>query len=219
MTQVFSVGRLILAASAGLVMAGSASAQQWEVGAMGGGGFYLNNSVSGTAGKGTVGFSPGWSAGGWLAHSSNGRLGGEIRYLFQRNDLKANSPNASAAFGGQSHLFHYDVVWHTNTREDRVRPYLAVGGGFKGYRGTGTERAFQPASDVAILSRTAEWKPMLSFGAGVKWQIAQRLMLRVEVRDYVTPFPKEVILPTPGNKVSGWVHDITPLVGLSYVLQ
>lgn len=202
-----------------LGLASPAAAQQWEVGAMGGGGFYLNNSVSGTAGKGNVGFSPGYSAGGWLGHSSNGRLGGEIRYLFQRNNLKANSPTESASFGGQSHQFHYDVVWHTNTREDRVRPFVAVGGGFKGYRGTGRERAFQAASNVAILSRTAEWKPMLTFGAGVKWQVGSRLMLRAEVRDFVTPFPKEVILPTPGNKVSGWVHDITPLIGLSYVIQ
>jgi hypothetical protein len=207
------------------LLAGSAlpvAAQQWEVGVLAGGGFYLNNKVtgpggSGSPGSGTVGFRPGFSAGGWVGHNSEGNLGGEVRYLFQKNDLKVSSPSASANFAGQTHLIHYDVVWHTNSREDRVRPYIAVGGGLKGYRGTGQERAVQPASQVAILSRTSEWKPVLSFGAGVKWQVRARLMLRVEVRDYVTPFPKDVILPVPGNKVSGWAHDITPLVGLSYI--
>jgi hypothetical protein len=43
------------------------------------------------------------------------------------------------------------------------------------------------------------------------------MVVRAEVRDLVTPFPKDVIFPSPGNKVSGWVHSIMPLVGLSYL--
>jgi hypothetical protein len=41
--------------------------------------------------------------------------------------------------------------------------------------------------------------------------------LRVEVHDFATPFPKKVITPNLGAKVSGWIHDIVPMVGLSYV--
>ena len=210
----------ILQAMALLTVAQAAAvAQRWEVGILGGGGFYLNNSVKGLTTSGTAGFKPGFSAGGWLAHNALGRLGGEARYVFQQNEMKVNSGGASASFGGQSHILHYDLVLHTNSREDRMRPYVAVGGGMKGYRGTGTERAFQPLGNLAILSRTSEWKPMLSFGAGVKWSLGQRMMVRVEVRDYVTPFPSSVILPGPGSKISGWVHDITPTVGLSYFLN
>jgi hypothetical protein len=36
------------------------------------------------------------------------------------------------------------------------------------------------------------------------------------VHDYLTPFPKEVITPNPPSKVSGWIHDIVPMFGLSY---
>lgn len=208
------MGKLfVLAASA---MAPAAIAQQWEFGVMGGGALNLNNSVTGAA-TGDVGFKPGFSAGGWIGHNNLGRYGGEIRYLFQRQDMKVSSGGQQYTFGGQTHLVHYDFLIHANSGEDRVRPYVAIGGGFKGYRGTGTERAFQPLSNVAVLSRTSEWKPMLSFGAGVKWSISPALQLRVEVRDYVTPFPKDVILPGPGSKISGWVHDLTPLVGLSYL--
>ena len=47
--------------------------------------------------------------------------------------------------------------------------------------------------------------------------VSHRLMMRAEVRDYVTPFPKDLIVPSPGNKINGWLHDITPLFGISYL--
>jgi hypothetical protein len=199
--------------------AATLSAQQWEVGVLGGGAFYLNNSVSGPAGSGSVGFRPGISGGGWVGHTNNGRYSGELRYLFQKNDMKVSSGGQTHTFGGQTHMIHYDYLIHMKTAEDSVRPFVAVGGGLKGYRGTGAEQAFQPLDNLAILSRTSEWKPMLSFGAGLKWRVGSKMMLRVEVRDFVTPFPKDVILAAPGGKIGGWVHDITPLVGLSYLLD
>jgi len=209
---------MLLAASLAAASLSLAQAQQWEVGALGGGGFFLNNSVTGPRGSGDVGFKMGWSAGGWIGHTGSGRFGGEVRYLFQRSDMKVASGGTSVGFAAQSHMIHYDFIIHTNSSEDRVRPFFAVGGGMKGYVGTGQERAFQPLSNVAILSHTKQWQPMLSFGGGVKWPIGSRLDLRVEVRDFVTPFPKDLILPAPGGKVSGWVHDITPMIGISYIL-
>jgi len=206
---------VLLALAAALPPA--ATAQQWEFGVMGGGALYLNNSVAAASVSGNTGFKPGFSAGGWIGHNNLGHFGGEVRYLFQRNDMKVSSGGQEYTFGGQTHVIHYDFLIHATSGEDRVRPYVAIGGGFKGYRGTGTERAFQPLSNLAVLSRTSEWKPVVSFGAGVKWTISPRLQLRVEVRDYLTPFPKDVILPAPGSKISGWVHDLTPLVGLSYL--
>ncbi len=205
----------------GLVLAAAwampASAQQWEVGVMGGGGFYLNNAVQGAKKSGEVGFKPGYAAGGWLGHNSAGRLGGEIRYLFEKNDMRVNSGGNSFSFGGQTHTVHYDLLIYANSREDRVRPYFAVGGGLKQYVGRGVERAFQPLSDVAILTRTNQFQPVISAGAGVKWAVGSRMVLRVEFRDYITPFPKDVILPAPGSKLSGWVHNFAPLFGLSYI--
>jgi hypothetical protein len=32
----------------------------------------------------------------------------------------------------------------------------------------------------------------------------------------VTPFPKEVITPAPGMKAGRLLHDIVPMVGISY---
>jgi hypothetical protein len=199
--------------------AGNALAQQWEVGVLGGGSFYLNNSVTGPRGSGDLGFKPGLTAGGWLGHSTNGHFGGEVRYLYQRNDLRVAGGGSEYTFGGESHIVTYDFLYHTNSREDRVRPYVVGGAGFKAYRGTGTERAFQPLTNIGILTKTQEWKPVVNFGAGVKWNFSSRLTLRAEFRDYVSPFPKAVLLPGPGGKVSGWVHDLTPLIGLSYTFN
>jgi hypothetical protein len=192
------------------------NAQQFEFGVVGGGAFHFDRAVTGRA-TGTAGLKPGWTGGAVLGHSAEGRWGGEVRYQFQKTDLRASSGGQSVSFAGQSHLVHYDVLLHGNSREDSVRPFVAFGAGLKGYRGTGTERAFQPLSSVAILSRVQQWQPMLSFGAGVKWRVGNRLLMRAEVRDFVTAFPKDVIVPSPGNKIGGLLHDITPLFGVSYL--
>jgi hypothetical protein len=194
----------------------SASAQSFEVGVLGGAAFHFDRPVTGSV-AGNAGFKPGPSIGGTLTHNTPGHWGGEVRYEFQKTDLRASSGGQSVTFGGQTHLAHYDVLLYSNTREDSVRPYVAFGGGVKGYRGTGVEQAFQPLSNVALLSRVSQWQPMISLGAGVKWQVGNRLMLRAEVRDFVTPFPKNVVVPSPGNKIGGWLHDITPMFGISYL--
>jgi hypothetical protein len=38
-------------------------------------------------------------------------------------------------------------------------------------------------------------------GAGLKFKLASRLQLRLEVHDYLTTFPKQVITPAANAKV------------------
>lgn len=203
----------------GVVSPSIASGQQWEVGAVGGGAFYIDRSVRAASGaSGQVGYEPGFVAGGFIAHSQPGRWGGEIRYLFEKADMRLSSGATKYTFGARSHMIHYDLVVHANSGEDRVRPFLAFGGGLKGYFGTGAERAVQPLNNLAILSQSAQWQPMLSLGGGIKWRIGERVIVRAEVRDYITRLPKDVLLPSPGSSLSGWQHDIVPMFGISYVL-
>jgi hypothetical protein len=56
---------------------------------------------------------------------------------------------------------------------------------------------------------------MVSLGAGVRFRIANHAFLRFDFRDYLTPFPSRVIMPAPGAALSGWMHDFTPMVGIS----
>ena len=57
---------------------------------------------------------------------------------------------------------------------------------------------------------------MASFGGGLKYKLGQHTFLRTEVRDYLTVFPTDLIAPAPGAKLSGLLHDIVPMIGISY---
>ena len=106
---------------------------------------------------------------------------------------------------------------HTNKRGSRVQYFAAFGGGMKIFRGTGQETAYQPLSQYAVLTKTQEVKPMASVGGGLKYKLGERLFLRTEFRDYITPFPKNVIAPGSNAKFSSSIlHDFIPMVALSY---
>ena len=52
-------------------------------------------------------------------------------------------------------------------------------------------------------------------GAGIKFVITHGLQLRVDVHDYITPFPAKVIAPALGASTSGWLQDFVAMAGLS----
>jgi hypothetical protein len=196
-------------------------AQKWEFGGGVGGGFYTSQDISGSAGSAAAKLGMGLSGGAWLTNNGNGHWGGEVRYDYQRSPLELNGSGQSASFNAISHAFHYDVLWYTNTNGNRIRPFVSAGAGVKMYQGNGKEVAFQPLSNVAILSKEQDLTPVASLGAGVKVQLASRVSLRFELHDYLTPFPKKTIVPNSGEKVGGWgwLNDFVPMVGISYTSE
>lgn len=193
----------------------AAYAQNWEAGALAGGGFYVNHpKIAGPSGSAEAGIGNGPVFGAFLTQNLYPRLSGEIRYEYERGDLRLSSGSRQAAFGGDSHALHYDWLFFTAPRTAKVRAFVAVGAGFKLYRGTGTETLHQTLEEVALLTRTREWKPLVSAGAGVTFSLARRMRLRLEVRDCLTPFPQRVIAPVSGSG-PGWLHDLMPMIGLS----
>ena len=200
-----------------LTAAAGAFAQQWEIGGNVGGSFLPGVPVTGPMGSATTGFQTGIAAGAWIGQTISRHIGGEIRYNFMQSNLKLDGNGASTTFSGNSHAVYYDILIHTGGRkESRAQVFGAVGGGMKIFRGTGKEAAFQPLSQFAYLTKTQEVKPMISFGGGVKFKLAPRMSMRAEVRDFLTPFPKQVITPAPGAKIGSWLHNIVPMVGISY---
>jgi hypothetical protein len=194
----------------------AAQAQQWEFGGSGGAGFLKGLPVTGVAGSATAGFKSGAAFGGFFGQNLYKHLSGELRYSYLQSDLRLTSGSAEATFKGVSHLVHYDLLFHTNKRNARAQLFVAAGGGMRLFRGTGKEAAYQPLQQYAIFTRTQVVKPMASVGGGVKFQIARNVYLRTEFRDYITIFPKDVITPAPGAKISGLLHDFVPLIGLSF---
>ena len=202
-----------------LVLATVAWAQpKWYLGATAGYAIAPASTATQGAEKADTGFKPGATLGVVGGQDLYEHLSGEFRYLFRFSDLKVAQGGTEVRFAGRAHLFHYDLLIMARKRSDPVRPYLAVGGGVKLYQGTGEEAAFQPLSRFAILTRTRQVVGMASFGGGVRIQIGERSWLRWELRDCLTPFPKTVIAPGRGAKISGWVHDLVPMasIGVSF---
>jgi hypothetical protein len=203
----------------GLLLAAGAPAlgQKWEVGAGGGGSFYNSKTISGPFGSVDAKFKPGFAASGWLGQIGD-RVGGEIRYTFFKNDMELSGASGRSELSGRAQAIHYDVLIYTGNRRSKTRGFFIAGGGMKQYSGTGTDVAFQPTMNIAVLTRTSEWKPLLTTGAGVRFEISKRTHLRAEVRGYFTQAPEEVITPITG-KLSGWFFDIVPMVSLTHVWE
>ena len=192
----------------------SEAAPKWEIGVLGGGGFYNSASVSSPAGSGDVGIKNGVAVGAFVGNDLYKHLGGELRYEFLPGDLKVSSGGNEATFTGLAHAIHYDFLFHFAPKGSRIRPFVSAGGGVKIYQGTSRATVTQPLSALALLTNTHETKGLGVFGGGVKAQVSSHVMLRFEVQDFLTPFPRQVIAPAPGAKISGLLNDIVVLAGL-----
>jgi hypothetical protein len=211
--RTFGISILLLAA------AGSALAQQWEMGVVGGGSFLNTTSVSGSAGSATAGFQAGFVGGGYFGQNLYRHLSGQVRYEFFQSNLQITAGNTSASFAGMAHAVHYDFVLHTE-RRSRVQYFAAFGGGMKIFQGTGAETSFQATENYGYMTHTRQIEPMISVGGGFTYRLSPRLYLRAELRDFITPFPNQIIAsPSSSVKYGSFLNDLVPMVGLDYVFQ
>jgi hypothetical protein len=200
-----------------VVLAPACFAQKWEVGGVTGGGFSSGLTVSNGLDVASTGLANGMAIGAVLGQRLYPRISGELRYTYTFSDLQLSGSGQSASFKGVTHSMHYDILVHSRTTHSRVQPFLAAGGGMRIFSGVGTETPYRPLSNFALLTKTQQWVPMVTFGGGIKCAIAPRILLRIEVRDYFSQFPTKVIAPAPGARLSGWLHDFVPMAGITFV--
>ena len=193
-----------------------AFAQKWEVGAGVGGAFYNSQTITNPIGNAEASRAAGLAFSAWLGNNSGSFLGGELRYDYENGDLKLSSGGTKVNFASSSNAIHYDFLLHLGSREATVRPFVAAGAGVKLFTGSGKESAFQPLSNIGLLTKTSQLKPLVSIGGGVKIKVASNVQLRAEIHDYLTPFPTDVIAPAQGSKVGGWLNDFVAMAGLSF---
>ncbi len=199
----------------GLVCTAPLLAQQWEIGAGGGYGFYRSVRVQAPAGTASAGVRSRFVLTAILGEDLYPRVSGEFRYTYQDGDPFLEAGASKANVQGQSHAFHYNVLIHARTRERKVRPYFTAGIGAKLYRVTGPENPNQALSSIAHLAARNEATALITAGGGIKLRLASRALLRVEFLDYVTPFPKSVIRPAPFATAHGLFQQFTTMIGLS----
>ena len=199
------------------VGAPAAFAQKWEVGVGAGGSFLTSDTIANPAGNADATRQPGLALSAWLDNTiGSGLFAGEIRYDHENGDLKLSSGGVNAKFASQSNAVHYDFLYNFSSSEAAVRPFVAAGGGVKWYSGTGTEQVYQPLSNIAVFSDVRDMRALVSVGAGVKFNIAKTVLMRLEVHDYLTPFPSTLIAPVSGSSVSGWLQDFVVSAGFSF---
>ena len=193
-----------------------AFAQKFEIGGGVGASFYTGKDITGrNNAAGTFKPASSWGVTAAVGHNLYDYVGGEFRFTLQKNDLQLQSSGTTAKFGAQSSAFHYDVLIHTASVRQRIRPFVAFGGGVKMYQGMGKEVVAQPLANLAFLTKTTETKPVIDFGAGVKVKLSDRILLRADLRDYFGPVPTKVVAPAPGAKLDGWFHNFVAMVGIS----
>jgi len=210
-----SLRRTALVCCCGLIALPAFAQPKHEVGLLGLFSSYKSVDVTTSSNSGKTGADFG-GGGGFLVGQTGDRWGGELRYLYSKNDFKVESGSQSASLAGQTHTIHYDVLFYLKDSDSAVRPYLAVGGGAKVFQPTGAEQEFQELSDLVLLTKTTQTRPVGDFGGGIKFQVGDSAAFRVEFRDYISPTPKEVLTPSIGADVGDILHQWTGLVGFSW---
>ena len=200
----------------GLLAAGVACAQEWEVGAIGGFGYAPHLTVSKGSTSAETGLASGPVVGVFAGDDMYKFWSGELRYLYRFDDLKLSSGSVKAPnFGAHTHIITADFLGHFRPTGSTFRPFIAFGGGAKFMVGSGIESAGQPLGSYAAFTATHELLPVADIGGGVKIDLHKNLRLRVEMRDYISPAPNKVITPAPGASLGGVLNDFQGMVGLS----
>ena len=197
-----------------------AIAQKWELGGLGGYGWYENASVSNSnpPASGGVGFPSRATVGVVFAENPYHSWGGEIRWLYQWGGPEIVSNGIKTSMTGYSNLVTYDFVVYPVHNESGLRPYLAGGAGVKAYTGTGSGFAGLPTTaGLAFLRPVTQAEPAISAGGGLKYLFARHAQFRIDFRTYFTPTPSDVIHATGLSGIHGWLFTFVPTAGLSYV--
>jgi hypothetical protein len=199
-----------------LLCASVCFAQPFEVGGMAGYGAYRNATVDAPAGTATAGIGNRFVVGAVFGEDLFPHLSGEIRYLYQDGDPFVSAAGVSGNIQGQSHALHYDFLIQARRREFRLRPYAIAGAGVKYYRTTGPEPLVQPLPAIVTLIHRNQVSALFTAGAGVRYRLTDRIYVRGDFVDYITPFPSHLFQPAPFGTDRGIFHQFTPTVGITF---
>jgi len=190
-------------------------AQNWAVGVAGGYGVYHDATIQNAAGASAdAGFGSRFAVGAVLTEDMYEHIGGELRYTYRDGDPELSFNGSQVNMDGVAHAVHYDFLFYGTPRRSRIRPFAAVGAGIKRYEAT--SRIAQPLDSFGTLSHAHQVEGMVSAGGGVKVALGDRWVLRVDFRDYMTPFPERLFRPVVTSSVHGWLHDFVPTLGVDW---
>ena len=199
-----------------ILFAGDVLAQRYEIGAIIGYGVYRNGTIFSASGTAETGVRNRFAAGIVLADEFSKYVSAEFNYLYHDGHPFLQAPGVKSDIQGNSHALTVGLLFHLRPPEHRWRPFLAGSMGAKEYVIAGPAPFPQPVPEIASLTTNDVWKVVFSVGGGVKFRLISRVVLRAELRDYLTTFPRQQIVPAPHNTARGVFQQLTPLFGVSY---
>ena len=193
-------------------------AQEWEVGAAGGYGWYNNTSIGNPVMgvSASAGFHSGAAAGAFFGQNMYEYVGGELRYLYLWGSPELQFHSTRATMHGNTNLVVYDFLFHLKSRDSRVRPFFAVGAGIKVFNGNSIQFFTQPLQEFAMLVPSRQVEPAVSAGGGIKFLPAKHVLVRADFRTYMSPLPDRLFVTPRFNNIRGWVYNFVPQVGVGY---
>jgi hypothetical protein len=197
-----------------LAWTGTYLAQNTHLGIATGFGFYHDATLAGSQGTAHAGFGPRFVASVVVGHRFSNHVGVDARYTFQDGDSELRSGGVEANLDAHAHSFLGDLLMYPRV-DSRLQPFAAIGFGAKIYQATELLAGPRPLANFAILVNGSQAEPLIAFGGGVKFDLLSHCLVRLDLRDYATPFPKELFSTAPGVSIHGWLHDFVPIVGIS----
>ncbi|HLI85265.1 MAG TPA: outer membrane beta-barrel protein [Bryobacteraceae bacterium] len=190
---------------------------QYELGADIGYGIYRNGTILSPEGSINAGIRNRFAAGITLGADFSDYVSGEFNFLYHDGHPFLQGLGVKTDIQGNSWALTGSLLFYFKNRAHKLRPFVSGGVGGKGYFIAGPAPFPQPIPQVASLTTNDVWKVVLVPGAGVKYRIHRKVILRGEFRDYLTTFPRTQIFPAPHNTARGIFEQLTPLFGVSYV--
>jgi hypothetical protein len=197
--------------------AAAAAAQNWEIAGEVGDGIYHNATITSSSGSAQAGMQNGLAASFVVCENLYEHFSGEFRYLYQDGQPFLSLGSTTGTIPGASHTLVYEGLIQFRRRSSWWRPYVALGGGAKWYVATGSAPTSEPLPKEALLLANNQWVGVGSAGVGLKLKVQEHIVLRFDVRDFITQFPKKQITPAAGASASGWLQQITPMGGVGIV--
>jgi hypothetical protein len=199
---------------AGLLLAGTCGAQNWELGGGAGYGAYHNGRIISAGGTADAGIRNRFVVTGYVLEDLFEHFSAEVRYVYHDGDSFLSSGSVSGTVQAQSHTITYDAMFHLQPRGQRVRVYFAGGVGGKFYNTTGPVPVPQPLPRIAALTNRSQWKPAFDFGGGVRIRVTEHFSVSSDLRDYLTSFPNLLFAPVANATERGIFHQVTPMFGI-----
>ncbi|GEM_PF-5687252 len=198
-----------------LLSALACRAADWHAGAGAGYGLYNSAKITAPAGTAETSIGPRYALTAYGGRRITDYVDLDGAWTFQDGDFEIRSGGRKTAFDAHAHSVHGSLVAYFLRSHSTLRPFVEAGGGVKFYQGIEAPST-RPLEEFATFHNVTDARALITFGGGVDWNFSNRWTLRIDFRDYTTPFPASIVVPAPGGKVSGWLHDFLPTAVVTF---